>query len=409
MQKRGNGEGTIYYSEKLKRWVAQYTVLGKRKTVYGKSRKEANEKKLQALSSIVNGTYINKNDIQFIRLLRDLEEIKLSANIIKEATYARNMDTISSIETYFSNTKIQDINNIKIQDFLNSKTHLSQSSIDKLWQTMNAGFKKAISEELLLKNPMDKVLKPISKKNRKEITAFTLDEEKQLLLHLEKNIEDTSITNIILLSLFTGMRVGEISALTYNDIDFKTKKIIITKTLTKDINYNVIMGDNTKTGRKKRDGIGKREIPFEICENRFLEVLLSRQIQLSKMILNNKDNLLFCKLNGKYIVPSEINNIFKVICKNAGIRVINAKRKKSNNKIVNLKSSNVNFHMCRHTFATRCIESGMDAVVLSKLLGHNKIETTLDIYVDVFDKFRDKKLKDLNFYYIDNKIKYNFS
>lgn len=409
MAKRGNGEGTIYYSEPKKRWVAQYTINGKRKTIYGKTMKEANDKKLKALSSILNGSYIDKNNIRFVQLLKDLEDMKLSANLIKEASYARNMNTISKIENYFHDIKLQDITSNELQIFLNKQIELSQSTIDKLWQTMNAGFKKAINEDLLLKNPLDKVLKPISIKFKKQVVAFNIEEQKKLLSYLKLNKEDSSFTNMILLSLFTGMRVGEICALTYNDIDFKNKVIIVTKTLTKDKNYKVIMGKNTKTGRKKKDGIGKREIPFEICEDDFLETLLREQINLSKTILNNKNNLLFCKLNGKYIVPSETNNVFKRICKNANIKVINTTRKKSNGSIVNLKSSDVNFHMCRHTFATRFIESGGDAVVLSKLLGHSKIETTLDIYVDVFDKFRDKKLKDLNNYYKINKLSYKIS
>ena len=58
-----------------------------------------------------------------------------------------------------------------------------------------------------------------------------------------------------------------------------------------------------------------------------------------------------------------------------------------------LKSSNVNTHMLRHTYATRCIESGMSAVDLSKLLGHADIETTLNTYTSVFNKFKEDEIQ----------------
>jgi len=73
------------------------------------------------------------------------------------------------------------------------------------------------------------------------------------------------------------------------------------------------------------------------------------------------------------ITPSELNSYFKKICKKYNI------------------SNNVNFHMLRHTYATRCIEAGINAKVLQKKLGHKKIETTLDTYTSVFSKFEDSQ------------------
>lgn len=108
--------------------------------------------------------------------------------------------------------------------------------------------------------------------------------------------------------------------------------------------------------------------------------------------LNCQNELLF-NHDGKIIATNTINAHFKRICKNANIRIINTKVVKSNKKESNLKSSEVNTHMLRHTYATRCIESGMSAVVLSKLLGHADIETTLNTYTSVFDKYKDDEIQ----------------
>ena len=107
--------------------------------------------------------------------------------------------------------------------------------------------------------------------------------------------------------------------------------------------------------------------------------------------ISNKNNLIFTHSNGNIIAPSSINTAFKKICKNANIHCTIHKTRRDK-KIINLKTSTCNTHMLRHTFATRCIESGMSAPVLQKLLGHKNIKTTINTYTSVFDKFRNDEM-----------------
>ena len=89
--------------------------------------------------------------------------------------------------------------------------------------------------------------------------------------------------------------------------------------------------------------------------------------------IENKNKVLFCQANKKLYVDNTINSAFKRICKNAGI------------------TKPVNTHMLRHTFATRCIEAGVDLPVLQKLMGHANIETTINTYGDIYNYYKQKE------------------
>lgn len=386
MGKRGNGEGTIYYSEKLNKWVGQFVAGRKadgklnRKSVYGSTRKEVKEKMTKALAKIQDKTFIDKNNTTIAELGKEIIDDKFNANLIIEVTYLRNLETFSHIEnSNIGNRKIQEITVSELKDFLNSKTNYANSNIEKIYNMLGNIFKEAIKRNIILRNPLLNVVKPKSTKKDKVIRALTIEEQKAF----ESNIKNDPYKNIFLIALHTGMRVGEILSLKPQDIDFKENIIDINSTLTKTQTGKVKIGDTTKTYTSTR------KIPITVILKPVLENSLSNYIP-------NKNNLLFCHLNGDLISPSTINIHFKKICKNANINIIikpkKKKDKKGNIKYVNLKTSNVNTHMLRHTYATRCIEAGVSAPVLQKLLGHKDISTTINTYTTIFNKFKQNEL-----------------
>lgn len=383
MARRGNGEGTIYYSEKLNKWVGQFSAGRKdngklnRKSVYGNTRKEVKEKMTKALADIQDKTFINKSDITISQLGQSLIDIKFESNRITEATYGRALGTFNIIkESSIADIPIQKVEVYQLQDFMNKQKDYANSYIDKIYEMLGSVFKEAIKREIISKNPLLNVLKPKSTKQDKKIDSLTIEEQKAFVAKLKTE----QYKNIFLLALHSGMRIGEILALTPDNIDFNKKLIHITNTLTKDKNGKVKIGEKTKTYESNRD------IPITII----LEPIL-KECMLS--YIPNENKLLFCHYNGSIISPSTINTQFKKICKNANIKVITTKKKKGvdsdgNDKFVNLKTSLVNTHMLRHTYATRCIESGVPAEVLQKLLGHKNISITINTYTTIFNKFK---------------------
>lgn len=380
------GEGTIYYSEKLNKWVGQFTAGRKdngklnRKSVYGNTRKEVKEKITKALAEVQSNTYIEKSDITIAMLGQQIIDDKFNANLITEATYGRALGTFEHIKNSdIADTKIQNATTYELQQFINSKKHYANSYIDKIYEMLGSIFKKAIKKDIILKNPLSEVIKPKSLKKDKEVEALTIEEQKAFVNQLDEEL----YKNIFLVALHTGMRIGEILAIQPEDIDFKTNLINIDNTLTKNKSGKVIIGDTTKTYESTR------KIPITTILKPILEDCLANYIP-------NKNNLLFCHLNGSIIAPATINTQFKKICKNANIKVITKplkrKGKDGNDTIINSKTSTVNTHMLRHTYATRCIEAGIPAPVLQKLLGHKDITVTINTYTTIFNKFENDAL-----------------
>lgn len=371
--KRGNGEGTIYYSEKLNKWVGQFTAGRKadgklnRKSVYGNTRKEVKEKITKALAEIQTNTYIEKNDITLSDLASEIIEDKKKSNEVNANTYKRLTYTLSYIKNEnIGKMPIQKITAKDIKDFLNSKTSYSNSVLQKIFQLLGQTFRRAVDRNYISRNPMlaEEVKRPKSDKKDREVIPLSVEEEKKLINAL--SCENKEYKNVILLMLFSGLRIGEVLSIKCSNIDLKEHNLYINKTLTRDIYDKTILGETTKTHNSKRI--------ITITNN--IEKIL---INAMKNIYENEDDFLFFDEKG-IITPSEVNSYL--------IRL---------NKRYNI-AKELHNHMLRHTYATRCIESGMSVKVLQKKLGHAKIETTLNTYASVLARFEGQEDDKLNFY-----------
>jgi site-specific recombinase XerD len=105
-----------------------------------------------------------------------------------------------------------------------------------------------------------------------------------------------------------------------------------------------------------------------------------------KVAQDNQNEMLFLTPQEGLVLHSTINRKLKSIAKKVGI------------------SQDISTHTLRHTYGTRCIESGMRAVALQRLMGHTDINVTLNTYTTVFNKYKEEELKKVNEYYMNNDI-----
>ena len=283
------------------------------------------------------------------------------------------MKIISNIEQNEIGKKdISDIASEDLQDYFNSLIYYSNSYMQKHIIQFSQAFNYAQNKGYIKLNPMADTYKPKSAKRDKKIRAMELEEQYSLTYYLKnKTIKEEPYKNVFLIQLYTGLRVGEVLALQAQDIDLKKNIIHVNKTLRRNAEDKIVMGDSTKTYA------GIREVPIP-------EAILAEIKEQLEVAKNHFDKQLFLSSTENYADPRGINNILKRIL------------------IQNCDIKDITTHSLRHTFGTRCIESGMAPVVVQRLMGHKDIQVTLNVYADVLNRFKESELQKLDGYYEEN-------
>lgn len=275
---------------------------------------------------------------------------------IKESTYANYSNNIfNHIIPRLGNYYLNELNHKVIQDFLlelskngrkDNNGGLAEKTIKDITIIIKGSIKKGINEdkikyiELTFNYPKD------NKENK--LYVLTKREQNKITNYVLENINSKNIG--LLISLYSGIRIGELCALRWEDVDLKKNSLTINKTIQrvyikdKDKNISKVIITTPKTKN------ANREIPIN---KDFLEIL--------KKVKSDKKNYILTG-NEKYIEPRTYRKYF--------------------NKVLDeLKVKHFNFHSLRHTFATNCISLGVDYKTVSELLGHANVNITLNLYV----------------------------
>ena len=378
--RKKNKTGSIYYDKKDKKWKSVYyifdneTNIEKRKYKSFGTEKEAKDFLTSIQYQKGNDLFIKNNGIPLNQLMRENAKKKLELNLICERTYARILETIKTIEKNTLATKnIDDITSNDIQGYFNTLKNYSNSTIKKIKEQFSQTFKESLNKGYITRNPMLDVIRPKSNKERKNVRALEIEEQQMLTDYLlNAPISQEPYKVAYLIQMYLGLRIGEVLALKSTDINLHKNLISVNKTLTTDKDHKVILGNSTKTYA------GIREIPIPT----FIRNELISQMKLAE---NNNNKQLFLDPKGNYVRPNNVNRQLKELLSKMNIH-------------------NITSHSLRHTYGTRCIEAGMRAVALQRLMGHTDITVTLNTYTSVFNKYKEAELEKVNNYYINNDI-----
>ena len=332
----------------------------KRKSVTGRDMKEC----LRKAEAFKNGYVLKKNnidpDMTIITILENRYKKDLSLGYVGEQGYCRNLSNLNILKKAdLAKKPIRDVKEEDVILYVSSLSKYSNSMVKQLFRQVKRGFNIAKEMKIIQENIMEaedmktpRIGKPV-----KKISALTREEQKKLVekMNIKKPPEGRNDYRLqLFIELYSGMRMGEINALRAEDIDLDNNVIHVRSTISRGLNYREFVKDGTKTET------GKRDIPISKTLRPYIEEALNRQRP-------NRENLVFFDYNKDDVISTtQVNCYFQRLCRDIGIPALGQ-------------------HSLRHTFATRCIESGVPAVVLKTWLGHTDIHITLDTYTDVFE------------------------
>ena len=357
--------------------VVGYNLQGrpikKSKTVHC-SKKEAKIELAKFFADVQKGMYVEGKSLKFTDFVeiwkRDYGSKELAPSTYKR--YCRMLET--RILPYFGHfyiNKIKPTDIMQFYDLLSRDTQLvrkksnngkktlkplSGKTILEHHRLLRAMLHKAIYWQLLVSNPAERVQAPKAMKPKRR---YYDDEQCKILLEnlTELGEEQIKYKVAIILTIFTGVRLGELMGLEWQDVDFKTGIVSINRSS----QYLADKGVFTKTP-KTESSIREVAIPdFVVSLLEEYKLWYDEQKSFYGELWTNS-NRLFVQADGKPMHPSTISKWFVKYVAQIGLPVIN-------------------FHGLRHTNATLLISQNIDVAVVAARLGHAQITTTFNFYV----------------------------
>lgn len=326
------------------RYIFSYNENGKAKykSVYGKSYSVVKQKLNIAKSSNV---IIKKSD--YINTFGDLLDYWLECNRGKNKITTQNKYEFlieKHIRPQLGNVKLNRISSKTVNEFIENKNeNLSNSYVRTMAIIIKSALELGIKERYLSLPNLD-IHMPKQIKHELQILSGT--QQVTLEKYILDNLDFTTLG--IYISLYAGLRIGEVCALRWDDIDFENRLIKVRSTLIR------IKGRDNKTyydiGMAKTDS-SVRDIP--IFKGLLIPLIKMKNLSKSQYVISDK---------ASFVNERTFEYRFHKILKNAGIK-------------------DINYHVLRHSFATRCIECGVDIKSLSEFMGHSNVSITLNTYV----------------------------
>lgn len=360
----GNGEGTVR-RRKDGRWEARITtghdLDGRpiRWSFYGRTRADVVKDMQDALKDVRAGTYVPPSTATLGEWL-DVWLREYVRPSVRKTTYAQYESlTRLHVKPALAGHKVRDLQAADIQRLLNDElaTGLSARTVRLLHTVLHASLKQAALEGIVIRNVADYVRKP--RGPQRQMRVLTQDEMTRLL----DVAAGDRIGPALITLLGTGLRVGELIALQWSDVDLQEGILRVSRSasrVSRGDGHTEIVIDEPKTLS------GRRTIPLPAPVLEAVKEWRRRQAEerLQSGEHWHDTGLVFTGYLGVMLDRSNIRRSLDRLCRQAGI-------------------PHVGIHALRHTFATRMLEAGVPARIVQEMLGHSRVAVTLDIYTHV--------------------------
>ena len=339
--------------------------FGKRKTIYDDKISEIRKKLALAIAENENHISVKENitlDKWFEYWIDVYKKKSVRPNTLREYTHIYN----KSISPYIGNYNINSITKSVIQNLIlkADDSGYGYERQNKIKIILSDMFSKAMDDEFLVKNPA----KSVRIYGKKKISAKALSKDEQEIFF--ECCAGTFYDNLFNIAVNTGLRPGELFALTEKDINLEEGYIDVNKTLV----YQKYLDDDCKVFHVEppKTCQSYRKVPMNSLCRKYIE----RQIRQKNVIENKRP-----KEKNDYLFTTKFNTplnsqIYSDAIK-AVIDMINV------SKSCDEEMEYFSGHAFRHTFATRCFEAGVSPKVVQSYLGHATLQMTMDLYTHV--------------------------
>lgn len=368
MTKRGNGEGTIYH-RKDGRWAAVISLDGrKRKTLYGKTRKEVQEKLRVAQNEQKQGVLVVGSQQTVKQYLEHwLEEVHRSTiRVGSYVGYRRILDNhLIPVLGHIQMQKLtpQDVQSLYTQKL---KEGLSSRTLRTTHAILHKALDDAVRWKFIVQNVCDLVSPPRLTKH--EIQTLSQEQARKLL----EVARGHRLEALLTVAVATGMRRGELLGLRWQDIDFAYSSLYIRRTVNQYPSFGYVENE-PKTAKSRR----KITLPEFVIEALKRHRFNQGEARLKAGSAWYNRDLVFCNTLGDYQSTQYLGILFRSLLKEAGL-------------------PRIRFHDLRHSAATILLSMGVHPKVVQELLGHSNISMTMDTYSHVLPSMQQEAMDKLN-------------
>ena len=354
------------------RWEARAVINGKRQSFYGERQQDAIKAMRAAQKAADDGIYTEPTRFTLAKWL-DVwisEYVQPSCKPLTVSTYRNRINV--HIKPKLGQIKLSELTPTQIQQFYNNltrKEELSPKTVKNIHGILHKCLAQAVKLRYLAYNPADACELP--RMEKKEIQPLTEQDISAFLQAIEK---DEPYRDLFTVTLFTGLREGEVCGLSWDAVNFKDGTITVKQQLQKGKEKGSTHYISTTKSGKART-ITAAPMVMDILKRISID---QKRAQLAAgSAWDNTWNLVFVNAVGHFTVPQTLRNHFKRICRSIGL-------------------PDARFHDLRHTYACISLQEGDDLKTVQQNLGHATASFTLDVYGHVSEKMKQESADRMN-------------